>query len=109
MTNINQQSCLKKKIDPLKGPNGAGKTTAIGIITTEIKPDAGTVRILNEPLNINNIDLFCHNVGLCPQHNPLWEDLTLREHLEFYACLKKLDRDQIPEKCDEFDFFSIRE
>lgn len=85
----------------LLGPNGAGKTTAISIITAEVVPDAGLVKIMNEPLNVANLDTFCQNVGLCPQHNPLWEDLTLREHLVFYASLKKLSRENITQKCDE--------
>lgn len=70
-------------------------------------PDAGTVKILNHPMNIANIDMFCHNVGLCPQHNPLWEDLTLREHLVFYACMKNLSRDEVAKKCDELVFIKL--
>lgn len=64
-------------------------------------PDAGVVKILNEPLNLSNVDNLCHNLGLCPQHNPIWEDLTLREHLLFFASLKNLPRNEIIAKCDE--------
>ena len=84
----------------LLGPNGAGKTTAISIITTEVLPDAGVVKIMNEPLNITNMETFYNNVGLCPQHNPLWEDLTLREHLIFFASLKLLPRNEIINRCN---------
>ena len=85
----------------LLGPNGAGKTTSIGMVTTEVVPDAGTVKISSKDLNVADLRTFYQNVGLCPQHNPLWDEITLREHLLFYASIKKIPEYSIIKKCDE--------
>nr|QNH67864.1 ATP-binding cassette transporter subfamily A member 5 [Brachionus rotundiformis] len=71
----------------LLGTNGAGKTTTINMICAELEPDAGSIKIKNQPFDIQ---LFCQNVAVCPQHNPFWEDLSLVDHLQIYASLKKL-------------------
>ena len=86
----------------LLGPNGAGKTTTISIVTTEIKPDTGFIKICNQDLNLRNLNNFCKNVGLCPQNNPFWEEITLREHLYLYACIKKVPEAQILKLCNEY-------
>jgi ATP-binding cassette, subfamily A (ABC1), member 5 len=91
----------------LLGPNGAGKTTTINIISAQIKPDAGFVKVKDQLLEID--DNFFNNVGLCPQHNPFWDELTLREHLVLYASIKGVAEDKIGEKCDEImDLFDIK-
>ena len=36
-------------------------------------------------------------VGYCPQVNPLWPRVTLREHLEFYAAVKGLQGYTVPD------------
>lgn len=79
----------------LLGTNGAGKTTTINMICTELKPDAGTIKIKNQPFDFKNIQLFCKNVAVCPQHNPFWEELTLIDHLQIYGSIKKLSDDEI--------------
>ncbi|RNA41260.1 ATP-binding cassette sub-family A member 5-like isoform X1 [Brachionus plicatilis] len=79
----------------LLGTNGAGKTTTINMICAELKPDAGTIKIKNQPFNLKNIQLFCQNVSVCPQHNPFWDELTLIDHLQIYGSLKKLSDEEI--------------
>nr|APD26541.1 ATP-binding cassette transporter subfamily A member 5 X1 protein [Brachionus koreanus] len=79
----------------LLGTNGAGKTTTINMICAELKPDAGTIMIKNQPFNLKNIQLFCQNVAACPQHNPFWDELTLIDHLQIYGSLKKLSDEEI--------------
>jgi ABC-type multidrug transport system fused ATPase/permease subunit len=69
------------------GHNGAGKSTLINILTGNISPSSGTARI-------NNIDLIFNPkgiedyIGLCPQHDILWEELTASEHIRLYASLR---------------------
>ncbi len=75
----------------LLGPNGAGKTTTMRILSCIIRPDGGTASInghdiLEEPLKVKGI------VGLLPERASLYERLTVRENLMFFARLYGLGR-----------------
>lgn len=39
-------------------------------------------------------------MGYCPQINPLWPDITLREHLQIYGAVKGLRASDVPEVMD---------
>jgi len=67
----------------LLGRNGAGKTTMINIICNLITPDLGTISINNMPMGKNTKSL----IGLVPQENLLYENLTCNENLDFFATL----------------------
>lgn len=64
----------------LLGPNGAGKTTTINIICSLIQPDSGTVTINHQPSQVTK-----SLIGVAPQENLLYKQLTCRENLNFYA------------------------
>lgn len=71
------------------GHNGAGKSTLINILTGNISPSGGTAKIndsdiLLDPSSIEEL------IGLCPQHDILWEELTAKEHIELYANLRSI-------------------
>jgi hypothetical protein len=34
-------------------------------------------------------------MGICPQHDVLWDDLTVKEHLQFFASLKGMDKAKV--------------
>jgi len=71
------------------GPNGAGKTTMINMLTGFCKPTSGTAYI--EGMDVRfDMDRIYTGIGVCPQDDLLWENLTGREHLLFYGRLKKL-------------------
>lgn len=66
------------------GPNGSGKTTTIRMLCGLLKPDAGTgtclgYDVLREPESIKR------EVGYMTQRFSFWEDLSIRENLEFVA------------------------
>ncbi|RHZ90058.1 hypothetical protein Glove_8g107 [Diversispora epigaea] len=71
----------------LLGPNGAGKTTLISILTGLYKPSSGSASINKYNIRTQMDDVY-RSIGVCPQHDILWDDLTVVEHLLFYARLK---------------------
>src|SRR6185295_18750801 len=65
------------------GPNGSGKTTSIRMICGLLKPDSGHGTCLG--FDIRNSTAIKREVGYMTQRFSLWEDLTIRENLEFVA------------------------
>jgi ATP-binding cassette, subfamily A (ABC1), member 3 len=79
----------------LLGHNGAGKTTTISMLTGVIGRSAGTCEMYGVDI-ANGMSELRQDVGLgvCPQHDVLWADLTVEEHLLFFAGLKGLSASQ---------------
>src|SRR3954465_4177092 len=65
------------------GPNGSGKTTSIRMICGLLKPDSGRGTFLG--YDISDSAAIKRDVGYMTQRFSLWEDLTIRENLEFVA------------------------
>src|SRR5919106_2769455 len=65
------------------GPNGSGKTTSIRMICGLLKPDSGHGTCLG--YDIKDSPSIKREVGYMTQRFSLWEDLTIRENLEFVA------------------------
>ncbi|KAF9349498.1 hypothetical protein BGX26_012228 [Mortierella sp. AD094] len=80
----------KDTIFGLLGPNGAGKTSLIHILTGLYEPTQGWARLAGYELDTEIKDVY-RNIGVCPQHDILWDDLTVGEHLYFYARLKGVE------------------
>ncbi|XP_077864040.1 phospholipid-transporting ATPase ABCA1-like [Saccoglossus kowalevskii] len=77
----------ENQITSFLGHNGAGKTTTMSILTGLFPPTSGTAYVYNQDI-LTNIDQIRKNMGMCPQHNVLFDHLTVDEHLWFYARLK---------------------
>jgi len=73
----------------LLGPNGAGKTTAINMLVGFLEPTAGSALIEGYDIRQHMQHIY-KRMGVCPQHDLLWEQLTAREHLRFFGRLKGL-------------------
>lgn len=71
----------------LLGPNGAGKTTLISLLTGLYEANGGNAWIGGYDI-IHELDQVHLNLGVCPQFDILWPELTIYEHLLFYARLK---------------------
>ena len=65
------------------GPNGSGKTTSIRMICGLLRPDSGVGTCLG--YDIRDSASIKREVGYMTQRFSLWEDLTIRENLEFVA------------------------
>jgi ABC-type lipoprotein export system ATPase subunit len=73
----------------LLGPNGAGKSTSINMLVGFLEPTDGTAFVAGKDIRYELPEIYSQ-MGLCPQHDLLWETLTAREHLSFYGRLKGL-------------------
>lgn len=71
------------------GPNGSGKTTAIRMLCGLLTPDSGEGHCLGYDLRTQS-DLIKRDVGYMTQKFSYWEDLSIRENLDFVARVYEL-------------------
>jgi ABC-type multidrug transport system ATPase subunit len=71
------------------GPNGAGKSTTISILSG-LYPATGGTAVVNGYDLRTDIEQIHQMMGVCPQDNVLWEDLTAEEHLLFFGRIKNM-------------------
>eukprot|EP00041_Stephanoeca_diplocostata_P037453 m.1419052 g.1419052 ORF g.1419052 m.1419052 type:complete len:1793 (-) comp25039_c0_seq8:263-5641(-) len=77
----------KGEITALLGHNGAGKTTTMSMITGLFPPTSGTA-IVNGYDVTHDVKQAQRSLGICPQHDVLFDTLTVQEHLVFFCRLK---------------------
>jgi ATP-binding cassette subfamily A (ABC1) protein 1 len=77
----------------LLGHNGAGKTTTISMLTGLIEPTSGGMSIFGRDVS-TQLSEVRHDLGVCPQHNVLWPELTVREHLQVFSEIKGVPRER---------------
>ncbi len=82
----------KNEIFGILGPNGAGKTTSLNMIIGLLKPDLGSVRIFGTDPNKNGKEIK-RKLGIIPQNPTYYEDLTVKENLEFLANIYDIPTD----------------
>ncbi|MBI4005005.1 ATP-binding cassette domain-containing protein [Candidatus Roizmanbacteria bacterium] len=73
------------------GPNGAGKTTAMRLILGYLHPDFGDVRVDGLHPVENRIELL-RQAGYLAENNPLYQEMKVREYLQFIADVKGVVR-----------------
>ncbi|MCF8307688.1 MAG: gliding motility-associated ABC transporter ATP-binding subunit GldA [Bacteroidales bacterium] len=73
----------------LVGPNGAGKSTLMKIITCFIPPSEGQVYVNGLNVSEQSIDVR-KQIGYLPENNPLYDDMYVREYLDFVAGIRKI-------------------
>ena len=72
------------------GPNGAGKTTTLKTLAGLIEPTAGAVRVAGQPAGDPETRTA---LGFLPEESPLYEDMTARSYLRFFADLYDVPRE----------------
>lgn len=87
---------VEGQIFVLLGHNGAGKTTTINMLTGMLEPTSGQAIMLGRNIsgNPNALDALREQLGVCPQHDILYPNLSVQEHMELYAALKGVPKDQ---------------
>ncbi|XP_034561698.1 retinal-specific phospholipid-transporting ATPase ABCA4a [Notolabrus celidotus] len=80
-------SFYESQITAFLGHNGAGKTTTMSILTGMFPPSSGTATIYGYDIR-TDMDTIRLSLGMCPQHNILFQHMTVAEHILFYSLLK---------------------
>ena len=77
-------SAFEDEITALLGHNGAGKTTTMSVLTGLFSASAGSAYINGHDIG-TSMAAVRRSLGLCPQHNMLFEDLNVLEHFVFFG------------------------
>ncbi|CAM6122589.1 unnamed protein product [Calypogeia fissa] len=88
------------QITALLGHNGAGKSTTISMLTGLIRPTGGDANIWGHSIR-GDLSSIRRTIGVCPQQNVLFQNLTVNEHLELYAAVKGIPDKLVAQEAQE--------
>lgn len=84
------------QITCLLGPNGSGKTTTLHMLSGFLTPSSGSI----------DLGVQWSQVGVCPQRDTFWEQLSVTEHIRIWSQIKSVapssphELDRLAESCD---------
>jgi len=91
------------------GPNGAGKSTTMKMLTGYLGCDGGEIEIDSRPLRADP-ERAKALIGYLPENNPLYEDMTVREYLDFIAEMRGMRPAERREQIDRnLDVYGLRD
>ncbi len=91
----------------LLGPNGSGKTTTINCILQLLTYDRGTIELFGQPMAPDRYDLK-RRIGVVPQQVAVFDELTVRENIDYFCSLYVGDRSRRRRLVDEaIDFVGL--
>ncbi|XP_058204041.1 ABC transporter A family member 1 isoform X4 [Rhododendron vialii] len=82
-----QLTLYENQILSLLGHNGAGKSTTISMLVGLLRPSSGDALVFGKNI-LTDMDEIRKVLGVCPQNDILFSELTVKEHLELFANLK---------------------
>jgi len=80
----------ENQITCLLGHNGAGKSSTISVLTGLYAPTSGDCSVYGSSIS-EELDFARESMGICPQHDVLFQELTVLEHLQFFKAIKGFD------------------
>ena len=86
------------QVTALLGHNGAGKSTTFNMLSGLMPPTQGDAIIYGKSIK-TDLSNVRKKLGVCPQHDVLWDTLTVMEHLQLFAALKGVCEDKIDQLC----------
>ncbi|XP_022766656.1 ABC transporter A family member 1 isoform X4 [Durio zibethinus] len=89
-----QLTLYENQILALLGHNGAGKSTTISMLVGLLPPTSGDALVFGKSI-LTDMDEIRKELGVCPQNDILFPELTVREHLEMFAILKGVKEDTL--------------
>ena len=93
----------------LLGPNGAGKTTCMKIISCFMPQSSGNVSVYGMKPESSSLEIR-RILGYLPEHNPLYENMYVKEYLEFVAGIHDLkDKSKYVEEAIEKTGLSLEQ
>ena len=98
LNNINL-NIKKNEIVGLLGPNGAGKSTLMKSITGVLKIETGQILFQGKDISQSPIESK-KNIGFLPENNPLYQDMFVKEYLNFVANIHKISSKRVNEVID---------
>lgn len=89
----------KGEIVGILGPNGAGKTTLLRMLGCLMEPTSGTVTLFNEQgEKLTDLVECKKQIGYLSENTKLYQRLSVREMLELFAEIYKIDRKEAKER-----------
>ncbi|GFP92211.1 ABC transporter a family member 1 [Phtheirospermum japonicum] len=82
-----QLTLYENQILALLGHNGAGKSTTMSMLVGLVRPTSGDALVFGKNI-LTDMDEIRQSLGVCPQYDILFPELTVKEHLEIFANIK---------------------
>lgn len=99
----------ENEIYGLLGPNGSGKTTLINCVLSLLKFDKGEIRIDGKEMSPTAYDIK-RKIGVVPQEVAYFDELTVKENIDYFCGLYVHDKDERKRLVDEaIDFTGLKE
>ena len=96
------------QITALLGHNGAGKTTTIAMLTGLVPPTSGYATVAGYDIR-TDLAALRENVGVCLQHDCLFPQLTVTEHVVFFSMIKGLYDKKSKSECNTIIMTAIED